>query len=53
VAGLARRTASDPFPGRVVEGADLDRFAARAKPVFDAEAAPPPIPPPHLFEVRR
>jgi hypothetical protein len=53
VAGLARRTASDPFPGRVVEGADLDRFAAGAKPVFDAEAAPPPIPPPHLFEVRR
>jgi spermidine synthase len=53
VAGLARRTASDPFPGRVVEGADLDRFAAGARPVFDAEAAPPPIPPPHLFEVRR
>ena len=53
VAGLARRTASDPFPGRVVEGADLDRFAAGAKPVFDAEAAPPPIPPPYLFEVRR
>jgi spermidine synthase len=53
VAGLARRTAGDPFPGRVVEGADLDRFAAGAKPVFDAEAAPPPIPPPHLFEVRR
>jgi spermidine synthase len=53
VAGLTRRAASDPFPGRVVEGADLDRFAAGAKPVFDAEAAPPPIPPPHLFEVRR
>jgi len=53
VAGLARRTAGDPFPGRVVEGTDLDRFAAGAKPVFDAEAAPPPIPPPHLFEVRR
>jgi spermidine synthase len=53
VAGLARRTASDPFPGRVVGGADLDRFAAGARPVFDAEAAPPPIPPPHLFEIRR
>ena len=53
VAGLARRTASDPFPGRVVEGADLDRFAAGAKPVSDAQAAPPPVPPPHLFEVRR
>jgi spermidine synthase len=53
VAGLARRTAGDPFPGRVVEGADLDRFAAGAKPVSDAQAVPPPIPPPHLFEVRR
>ena len=53
VAGLARRTASDPFPGRVVGGADLDRFAAGAKPVSDAQAVPPPIPPPRLFEVRR
>ena len=53
VAGLARRTAGDPFPGRVVGGADLDRFAAGARPVTDAQAAPPPIPPPHLFEVRR
>jgi spermidine synthase len=53
VAGLARRTAGDPFPGRVVGGADLDRFAAGARPVTDAQAAPPPIPPPHVFEVRR
>jgi spermidine synthase len=53
LAGLARRTAGDPFPGRVVGGADLDRFAAGAKPVSDAQAAPPPVPPPHLFEVRR
>jgi spermidine synthase len=53
VAGLARRTAGDPFPGRLVEGEDLDRFAAGAKPVSDAQAAPPPVPPPHLFEVRR
>ncbi len=53
VGGLARRTAGDPFPGRVVGGADLDRFAAGIKPVSDAQAAPPPIPPPHLFEVRR
>jgi spermidine synthase len=53
VAGLARRTAGDPFPGRIVAGADLDRFAAGAKPVCDAQAVPPPVPPPHLFEVRR
>ena len=53
VTGLVRRTAGDPFPGRVVEGADLDRFAAGAKPVSDAQAAPPPTPPPHLFELRR
>jgi spermidine synthase len=53
LAGLALRTAGDPFPGRVVGGADLDRFAAGAKPVSDAQAAPPPVPPPHLFEVRR
>jgi hypothetical protein len=53
VAGLVRRTAGDPFPGRVVAGADLDRFAAGTKPVCDAQAAPPPIPPRHLFDVRR
>jgi spermidine synthase len=53
VAGLARRTAGDPFPGRVVGGTDLDRFAAGARPVTDAHAQPPPVPPPHLFEVRR
>ena len=52
VAALRRRTAGDPFPGRVVDGAELDRFAAGAKPVFDAQAAPPPVPPPHLFELR-
>jgi spermidine synthase len=53
VAGLARRTASDPFPGRVTGGADLDRFAAGARPRTDARAEPPPVPPPDLFEVRR
>jgi hypothetical protein len=53
VAGLARRTASDPFPGRVTGGAELDRFAAGARPRTDARAEPPPVPPPDLFEVRR
>ena len=53
VAGLARRTAGDPFPGRVVGGTELDRFAAGARPVTDAHAQPPPVPPPDLFELRR
>ena len=39
VAALARRTAGDPFPGRVVGGAELDRFAAGARPVVDGNAA--------------
>jgi spermidine synthase len=52
VAGLARRAAGDPFPGRVTGGEELDRFAAGARPRTDAQAEPPPVPPPHLFEVR-
>ena len=50
--GLARRAAGDPFPGRLVHGADLDRFAAGAKPVTDAEAQPSPAPPPDVFATR-
>ena len=53
VAGLARRTAGDPFPGRVVEGAELDRFASGAKPVVDGKAQASPAPPRDLFDVRR
>ena len=52
VAGLARQAAGDPFPGRVVAGTELDRFAAGARPRTDAQAEPPPVPPPHLFQVR-
>ena len=52
LAGLARRAAGDPFPGRLVHGADLDRFAAGAKPVTDAEAQPSPAPPPDVFATR-
>jgi len=33
---LTRRVAADPFPARVVAGADLTRFAASAAPVTDA-----------------
>jgi len=49
VAGLVRRAAADPFPGRVVYGTDLDRFVAGAKPITDASAEPSPAPPPDLF----
>jgi spermidine synthase len=46
---LARLTAADPMPGRVMLGAELDRFAAGAKPVADVDARPSPAPPPDLF----
>jgi len=52
LAGLARRAAGDPFPGRLVHGAGLDRFAAGAKPVTDANAQPSPVPPPDVFASR-
>jgi hypothetical protein len=53
IAGLARRVASDPFPGRLVHGGELDRFTAGAKPVTDARAEPSLAPPPGIFSVRR
>jgi spermidine synthase len=53
LAGLTRRAASDPFPGRVVHGTDMDRFTAGAKPVTDAGAEPSPAPPPDVFASRR
>ena len=49
---LAGRTAGDPFPGRVLGGAELDRFAAGARPVADGEAEASPAPPLDLFDVR-
>jgi spermidine synthase len=46
VDGLRRRTAGDPFPARVVDGAELARFAAAAQVITDAagpdESAPQP-----------
>ena len=51
-AALARLTAGDPFPGRVIDGADLDRFASGARPVTDAVAVPSPAPPLDLFDLR-
>jgi spermidine synthase len=49
VAGLVRRAAADPFPARVVAGADLDRFTAGAAPIVDASAGPSPPMPPEVF----
>ncbi len=53
VAELTRRAARDPFPARVVDGDELDRFVAGARPITDAAAAPSPAPPPSVFADRR
>ncbi len=45
VGQLGRRAAGDPFPARVVYGADLEKFVAGAKPILDADAKPSPAPP--------
>jgi SAM-dependent methyltransferase len=49
VAGLTRRLAADPFPARLIEGAELSRFLAGARPISDADAEPSPLPPPGAF----
>jgi hypothetical protein len=49
---LAGRAAADPFPGRVLGGAELDRFAAGARPVVDGNAEASPAPPLDLFGIR-
>jgi hypothetical protein len=49
VAGLTRRSAGDPFPGRVLHGDELTRFTAGARPVTDATAHPSPPPPDGVF----
>ncbi|MBQ0904650.1 spermidine synthase [Micromonospora sp. U21] len=53
VAELTRRAAGDWFPGRVVAGDELDRFAGGAAVVRDADATGSDPPPPGLFSVRR
>lgn len=53
VTALARRMAGDPFPSRLVHGSELDRFAAGARPITDAQAEPSPAPPPDIFTSRR
>lgn len=49
VAGITRRTASDPFPGRVVFGEELTALVGGAKPVRDADAVRSPEQPGDTF----
>ncbi|MEZ0093308.1 spermidine synthase [Streptacidiphilus sp. EB129] len=51
VAELARRTAADPFPARVVHGDRLDLLIGRAEAVTDASAVPSPPPPDGAFSL--
>jgi hypothetical protein len=46
---LVRLAARDPFPSRVVAGADLAGFVAGAHPVGDPDAVDSPAPPPSLI----
>lgn len=48
-ADLTRLLASDPFPARLVHGAELDTFAAGARPITDGHAELSPVPPPGVF----
>jgi spermidine synthase len=47
--GLTRRIAADPFPARLLAGAELDRFTRGAVPIVDAHAEPSPAVPPEVF----
>lgn len=51
VAELTRLAAGDPFPARLVHGADLAAFTGGARPVADATASPSSTPPPRTFPV--
>ncbi|RKN49105.1 spermidine synthase [Micromonospora endolithica] len=50
---LTRRAAGDWFPGRVLAGAELDRFAGGARVVHDADATDSTPPPPGIFSAGR
>lgn len=52
IAELTRRTAADPFPGRVQHGRDLDDFTGGAGVVHDASATRSPLPPDRIFSRR-
>jgi spermidine synthase len=49
LAGLTRRLAADPFPARLVAGAELGQFTAGTAPIVDALAEPSPPMPPEVF----
>jgi spermidine synthase len=49
VARFAAAAAHDPFPCRLLDGPDLDRFIAGARPVADDAAEDSPKPPSGLF----
>lgn len=53
VAGLTRRAAGDWFPGRVLSGEELDRFAGGARVVHDGSARPSTAPPAGTFGIAR
>ena len=53
VTALTRLAAADPMPGRVLDGDDLGRFTAGAKPVTDQTARPSPVMPATLFTAGR
>ncbi|MFJ6655584.1 spermidine synthase [Streptomyces sp. NPDC091377] len=48
---LARRTAADAFPARVVHGPALRDFIGDARPVGDVDAVPSPLPPDGAFGI--
>ncbi|OLF19244.1 spermidine synthase [Actinophytocola xanthii] len=52
LAELARRTAGDPFPGRVEHGEALTRFAGDTPPTTDQTATRSPLPPRGSFGIR-
>jgi hypothetical protein len=49
---LARRATGDWFPGRLIAGADLDRFVGGVAAVTDATAEPSTAPPVGMFPRR-
>jgi spermidine synthase len=49
VANLTRRLAGDPFPARLVDGDELDKFIAGTAPITDDAPQPSPAPPPSIF----
>ncbi|WP_074993312.1 spermidine synthase [Streptomyces prasinopilosus] len=49
IAGLTRRAASDPHPGRVQHGPELRDFTGGAVPVTDLAAVASPAPPASVF----